>query len=101
MEQAIIVSVPLSDNSIGTKIERSALSKLADILADQIEKLEGFDFDGDEIGEGVYKLFMYGPAVDNAFNLIRTELLQLQWPVKISLVRRYGPPGSRERHDLV
>ena len=96
MQHAVLVSIELSDSGFGSDVEREALAALGDHLAGQVEEASVGEFDGDEVGEGQFRLFFYGPDADRLFTCIKPGLLELQWPGSIVATKRYGEPGARE-----
>ncbi len=77
MEQAVLVSIQLSDSGFGSEIEREALTALGDHLSGQVEVAGVGEFDGHDVGTGEFCLFFYGPDADRLFACIKPDLLQL------------------------
>jgi hypothetical protein len=101
VEQAVLISIELSDSAIGSEEERQALGALGDDLAEIVASNRAGEFDGDEVGGGIFKLFFYGPSADKIFALIQPLLVELDWPGQIAFVKRYGTPGTVEKYEII
>jgi hypothetical protein len=99
MEQAVLVSIELSDTDFGSEVEREALAALGDHLGEQVDRAGAGEFDGHEVGMGRFDLFFYGPDADRLFQCIRPGLLEVRWPGSVSVTRRYGKPGARQARE--
>ena len=60
-EHAVLVHLKLSDSGFGTEAEREALFELEQRLERAILAAAVGEFDGNEVGEGLCTLYMYGP----------------------------------------
>ncbi len=90
-EHAVIIHIPLSDDSFGTDDERAQLYELMDLIRAEVERQMVGEFDGNEFGGGECVLFAYGPDADALFAAIREVLVG--WPLLPSgttSVKRYG-----------
>ena len=67
MTHAVVVYFPLSDDSFGTDAEFDTMALLSADLTAAIEGAGVGEFDGNELGGGECKLFMYGPDADRLF----------------------------------
>jgi hypothetical protein len=92
MEQAVIVFLKLSNQQFGAFDEREALFELEDHLADAIAQHNAGEFDGDEIGEGECRIFMYGPNADNLYSSIEPVLKTSTLAAHGYALKRYGEP---------
>ena len=74
MQQAVIVSIRLSDNQFVSSAEREAIFALGDQLSAAIAAAGAGVYDGDEVGQGRGVLFMYGPDADRLFAVVEPIL---------------------------
>jgi hypothetical protein len=72
------------------------LSTLEDQLIEAIEKNKAGELDGNEIGEGVTKIFTYGPDADRLFRSIEPVLKAYPLCRNARVVIRKGRPGAPE-----
>jgi hypothetical protein len=70
------------------------LSTLEDRLIEAIENNKVGEFDGNEIGEGVTKIFTYGPDADRLYRVIEPVLRSYPLCRNARVVIRKGGPGS-------
>jgi hypothetical protein len=96
VEQAVLIRFPLSDGGLGSACELEVLGGLSDDIADVVAESGAGEFDGHEVGEGEYLLFLYGPDADELFDAVEPLLSRQPWPGGASAVKRYGPPGAAE-----
>ena len=96
MEQAVLVYFPLSNTGFGTAWEHEMLRGLGDDLREVVSEAEVGEYDGHEVGEGQYKLYLYGPDADELFDTIEPLLTRQSWPAGVIAVKRYGAPGARQ-----
>ncbi len=96
-EHCVQVVLPLSGEH-GSSDQVEAIHELTDQLADAIEEQEAGEFDGDEFGGGICRLYMYGPDADKLFDAIKEPLLASPLSKGGHAIKRYGPPedGIRE-----
>lgn len=96
-EHCVQVVLPLSSEH-GSPDQVEAIHELTDQLADAIEEEEASEFDGDEFGGGICRLYMYGPDADKLFDAIKRLLLASPLSKGGHAIKRYGPPedGVRE-----
>jgi len=57
----------------------------------------GADFDGDEFREGFATIYIYGRSADKLFDALSSAIRPVKAPTSSYLIRRYGPPGSRQK----
>lgn len=95
-DQALLVYVRLGDDEFGTSEEVEHVHELEEELGKLVEKVQGADLDGDEFGGGFGTIYIYGPSADTLFDALAPTLLRFQARPGSYVVRRYGPPGSRE-----
>jgi hypothetical protein len=104
-EQAVIIEGSFeSEETFGTKVERNALFELEDQLESLLQQ-EGYEFDGHDIGDSGFILYMYGDSADKIHDLVEPLLRQSSFE-HYSVAKRYGsapdiPPlhakGSKAR----
>jgi hypothetical protein len=93
-EHAVIVTLKLSDAAFGDARERDAIHALTDRLDAAIRAAGAGEFDGDEFGDGVCTLYMYGPDADRLFDAIAPELRGSPLTRGGSATRRYGAASN-------
>ncbi len=96
MEQAVLVHFQLSDSGFGAPSELEVLGGLAEDLREVVAEKAVGEYDGHDVGEGQYTLYLYGPDADALFDVIEPVLVQQKWPTNVVAVKRYGPPGATE-----
>jgi hypothetical protein len=96
VEQAVLVYFPLSDAGFGSARELEVLGGLGDDLREVIAEAEVGEFDGYDVGERQYTLYLYGPNADELFDAIEPLLVKQKWPRDVVAVKRYGAPGAAE-----
>jgi hypothetical protein len=99
-EHAVIVQLKLSDEKFGASDERDAIHALTDRLAAAIEAALAGEFDGDEFGDGICTLYMYGPDADRLFAAVEPELRASPLSRGGHAVRRYGPATNRQAREV-
>lgn len=95
VEQALIITIPLNGKS-GTNEEAERLSKLENELIKAIEQSHVGEYDGNEIGEGTFTMYAYGPSADKLFDVALPILAKYHLPSGSRAVKRYGKPGAKE-----
>jgi hypothetical protein len=96
-EQALRVTIPLSDSEFGTDKERERIRALADKLSKTISSTSEIgEFDGDEFGGGICTLYMYGPSASKLFDVVIPVLLQFGLPSGSFIIKGYGGVGAQE-----
>jgi hypothetical protein len=99
IEQALIITIPLSDGANGTHEEQQHLFKLEDELMKAIEQSGAGEYDGNEIGGGTFTIYAYGSSAEGLFNAAWPVLGRYDLPQGSRAVKRYGKPGAKQ--DLV
>jgi len=95
-EQAVIVWIRLADDDSGSTEEREHFFKVEDEVLRAVENSGAGEYDGNEIGEGFFKLYTYGPSAERLWDIIVPVLKQFQIPSGSYVVKRYGRPGSKQ-----
>jgi len=96
-DHAVLVTLKLSDAAFGDAEERDAIHALSDRLDAAIRAAGAGEFDGDEFGDGVCTLYMYGPDADRLFEAIRPVLEGCSFMRGAHITLRYGPPSAEVR----
>lgn len=89
-EQALIVTVKLSDGSFGNPTERAALFALEDELEQAVVRAGVGEFDGNEFGGGVCVFYMYGPDADKLEAAVAPSLRSSAAARGAHALKRYG-----------
>lgn len=100
-EQAVLVRLQLSDSEHGTPREREAIHRLTDDLDTAIREARSGEYDGDEFGEGVCTLYMYGPSADALWASIEDLIRGSPLAAGGSGIKRYGGPGPGTRAERI
>lgn len=100
-EHALIVTIPLSDRGFGTPQDRERLRHLRDELDRTLRSRQVGECDGDEFGEGVGKLFIYGPEAGALFEAATPVLRAAGLPAGVKLHLRRGPAGDPAAREEV
>jgi|ERR1039458_6983564 hypothetical protein len=95
-EEALIVYIRLSDEKSGKPDEREKLFKLEDQLLSAIEKSGAGQYDGNEIGEGFFTLYMYGPSAARLWEAASPIVKASRAPSGSYVIKRYGRPGAKQ-----
>jgi hypothetical protein len=98
-EHCVQVFLRLSSEH-GSEKETERIAELTDKLADAIEKHEAGEFDGDEYGGGVCRLFMYGPDADRLFDAIKKPLLASTLSKGGHAIKRYGEASDKKAKEV-
>jgi hypothetical protein len=95
-EQALIITIPLHSGKTGNADELKRLYALEDQLIVAMKESGAGEYDGNEIGEGVFTIYIYGPNADRLFAVVRPILKKFRPPTGSYLIKRYGKPGSKQ-----
>jgi len=90
-EQALLITIPLRDSP-----DIAKLQLLEDRLGEAIEKSHAGELDGNEIGEGTYTIYIYGPDAKRLFKTVQPILKDFRPPMGSYVIIRYGKPGARQ-----
>ena len=96
-EQALIVTIQLHSGDMGDAAERQRIFALENELSAAVKESGAGEFDGDEFGEGVCTIYMYGLSAEQLFLVTRPILRKFSPPTGSYFIKRYGGPGSK--HD--
>jgi hypothetical protein len=96
-EQALIITFPLQSGKTGNAEERNKrLYALEDQLIVAIKESGAGEYDGNETGDGVFTIYIYGPSAERLFSVVRPILKKFRPPAGSYLIKRYGKPGSKQ-----
>jgi len=95
-EQALIITIPLHSGKQGNADELKRLHALEDQLIVAIKDSRAGEYDGNEIGEGVFTIYIYGPSAERLFSVVRSILREFRPPAGSYTIKRYGKPGSKQ-----
>jgi len=98
VEQALIITIPLTNGKSGGQDEVQRLFKMEDELIIAIEHSRVGEYDGNEIGEGTFTMYAYGPSANKLFDVALPILAKYRLPQGSRAVKRYGKPGAKEEH---
>jgi len=96
VEQALIITIPLTNGKSGSQDEVQRLFKLEDELITAIEHSSVGEYDGNEIGEGEFTMYSYGPSANKLFDVALPILAKYRLPPGSRAIKRYGKPGAKE-----
>jgi hypothetical protein len=95
-EQALVITIPLHSGKAGNADELKRLYALEDQLIVAIKESGAGEYDGNEIGEGVFTIYIYGPSAERLFAVVRPILKKFRPPAGSYLIKRYGNPDSKQ-----
>lgn len=98
-EHCIQVFIPLSDHLYGTSEERERIIELEDEISDAVDAKNLGEFDGDEFGDGLCTLYLYGKDADELYSGIEPVLKKSPLCAEASIYKRYGDaadPSAKE-----
>jgi hypothetical protein len=94
-QEALIVHLRMGDSdAIG---KRQDLFSLEDEIIDLMDKTSEGEYDGNEIGEGVFSIYIYGSSAERLWALISPILMTFAIAPGSFALKRFGPPGSTEQ----
>ncbi|HWR17634.1 MAG TPA: hypothetical protein VN577_22585 [Terriglobales bacterium] len=97
-EQAIIVSMRLSNDAFGNEAEARHLTRLEEQLEEQLKEAGSGEWDGHETGGGYHKIFLYGPCADRLADSVLPILLAYDALPGSYMVKRFGEVGAEEQY---
>jgi hypothetical protein len=97
-EQAVIISMRLSNDNFGTEAEDESLSALEAEIERCLEKSEFGEWDGHETGGGYHKIFLYGPCAERLSDAVLMKLLEYPALPGSYMVKRFGEIGADEQY---
>lgn len=96
-EQAVIIHLKLSDPGFGARAEREQLFALEEAVAAAVARSATGEHDGNEVGDGEFVIFCYGPDADKLYAAVEPALRASSLSRGGTVVIRYGKPGARQR----
>lgn len=93
-EHALIVTIPLSDGGFGTPEEREKVRRLCDELDRAMRSGKVGECDGDEFGEGICKVYLYGPDAGALFEAAAPVLRSAGLRPGVRVLQRWGRAGD-------
>jgi hypothetical protein len=97
-EQAVIVSMRLSNDHFGNETEDASLGDLEIELERSLDGTAAGEWEGHETGGGYHKIFMYGPCAEKLSHAILPVVLQYPALPGSYMVKRFGDIGSDEQY---
>jgi len=97
-EQAVIISMRLSNDQFGSEAEDKSLAQLEAELEKCLEANEFGLWDGHETGGGYHKIFLYGPCAERLSEAVLTTVLEYPALPGSYMVKRFGEIGSDEQY---
>src|ERR1700733_7923997 len=95
-EQALIITIPLHSGTANTDEQNKQLYALEDRLIVAIKESVAGEYDGNEIGERVFTIYIYGPREERLFSVVLPILKKFRPPPGSYVIKRYGKSGSKE-----
>jgi hypothetical protein len=97
-EQAVILSMRLSNDNFGSDLEDQQLARLEARLERALADTSAGEWDGHETGGGYHKIFLYGPCAQKLSDAIMTTVLEFDALPGSYMVKRFGEIGSDEQY---
>ncbi len=95
-EHCVKVILKLSSQN-GTREELAKIFELEDLISSFIEEHEVGEYDGNEVGQGEFTMYMYGTDADVLFRSIQPVLQRSPLTHGGYAIKRYGPPEEEVR----
>lgn len=96
-DQAVIISLRLSDGSFGTDDERQGVLLLEDQIIEAVDRAGVGAVDGHGFGDGVAELFVYGPDAEALFAALENVVRAFNAGTGSSVLLVYGSDDARSR----
>lgn len=103
VEHAVLLKLvyPTDETGMPAREHVEAMHALQDRLIEAIKGGDAGELDGDEFGEGVCTVYMYGASADRLWHAIAPVLETERFTEGSHAIKRFGEPGAREeRIDL-
>jgi hypothetical protein len=97
-EQAVIISMRLSNDQFGSEAEDESLAVLEAEIEKCVNGAECGEWDGHETGGGYHKIFIYGPCAERLTDAILPTVLGYAALPGSYMVKRFGEVGSDEQY---
>jgi hypothetical protein len=95
-EQALIIKIPHPSGKADNADEDKRLFALEDQIMVAVKESGAGEYDGNEIGEGTFTMYIYGPSTERLFAVVRPILKKFHPPAGSYVIKRYGKPGSKQ-----
>mgnify|MGYP007085783896 CR=1 FL=1 len=96
-DQAVILEIDLEGmEEFGTPAQHQEIERLEHKIAELLPAKSGLD--GDEFGEGICTIYLYGPSAEEIFEAIETVLKSSSFN-HIDITLQYGPPEDPDTKD--
>jgi hypothetical protein len=97
-EQAVIISMRLSNDHFGTEAEDESLARLEAEIEKCLEDSDVGEWDGHESGGGYHKIFIYGSCAEKLSEALLPTVLAYDALPGSYMVKRMGEIGSDEQY---
>jgi hypothetical protein len=97
-EQAVIISMRLSNDHFGTDAEDESLARLEAEIEKCLEDSDVGEWDGHESGGGYHKIFIYGSCAEKLSEALLPTVLAYDALPGSYMVKRMGEIGSDEQY---
>jgi len=97
-EQAVIISMRLSNDHFGTEAEDESLTRLEMDIEQCLEGTNCGEWDGHETGGGYHRILLYGPCAERLSQAVLPTVLEYAALPGSYMVKRYGEIGSDEQY---
>ena len=97
-EQAVIISMRLSNDHFGSEDEDRSLADLEAELEKCLTTSEFGEWEGHETGGGYHKIFLYGPCAERLSEAVLMKVLEYPALPGSYMVKRFGEIGSDEQY---
>ncbi|HTY56494.1 MAG TPA: hypothetical protein VMB26_14900 [Candidatus Binataceae bacterium] len=97
-EQAVIISMRLSNDHFGSEAEDKSLAELEAEIEKCLAGTKHGEWDGHETGSGYHKIFVYGPCAERLSEAILPTVLAYAALPGSYMVKRFGEIGSDEQY---
>jgi hypothetical protein len=95
-EQALLIYLKLSDATFGDQNERESLYRFEDEISQMFYDSSIGEYDGNEVGDGYFTIYIYGPDADRIASSVIPKLKETEVLPGSYLLKRYGTPGAKE-----
>lgn len=95
-EEALIIHLHLRDGPMASPEERDKIFALEDKVIKAIEESGAGEYDGNEIGEGEFTMYIYGPSTQQLWNVVSPCIGAFVTNPGSYLIMRHGGLGAKE-----
>jgi hypothetical protein len=99
-EQAVIIRLKLTDGAFGSSGEIAALQALEDEITSAVDEASVGEVDGNEVGNGEYVLYTYGPDADELYKVIAPILMSSPSAKGGQATIRYGDASDPSAGEM-